>query len=276
MNSRVRSTPPLRPRLVALLDLDVVPDLRQVAIAADRLRGVQRDDLLVRDREHELAIGAVAQVEDDVDVVAPRALPDLRRVQHRHQHLLPADAIHLLADDLLHALLDPPAERQPRPHAGADLLDHAGAHEQLVALGDRVAGRVAQGREQVARRAHGSPLGRECAAAGRARRARLPWWPRPASGARRSSRRRSRAWPRPRSRRRRPRSARWPACRRRPCRAARRSGPRRSPSRSPCGRRTSPRGRSPRRASSRPRPDRRAARAPAPPTGPTDATSGSV
>ena len=50
----------LGPRLVALLDLDVVPDLRQVAIAADRLRGVQRDDLLVRDREHEVAVGAVA------------------------------------------------------------------------------------------------------------------------------------------------------------------------------------------------------------------------
>ena len=109
MNSRVRRTPPCGPRLVALLDLDVVPDLRQVAIAADRLRGVQRDDLLVRDREHELAVGAVAQLEDDVDVVAARALPDLRRVQDRHQHLLPADAIHLLADDLLTRFLT----RQP-------------------------------------------------------------------------------------------------------------------------------------------------------------------
>ena len=54
----------------------------------------------------------------------------------------------------LHAALDPPAERQVRPQAGADLLDEARAHEQLVALGDRVARRVPQRREEVARGAH--------------------------------------------------------------------------------------------------------------------------
>ena len=43
-----------RPRLVALLYLEVVEDQRQVAIGAHQLRHVERHGLLVRHREHEL------------------------------------------------------------------------------------------------------------------------------------------------------------------------------------------------------------------------------
>ncbi len=54
MNSRVRSTPGARARLVALLDLEVVDDQRQVAVGAHELGDVEGDRLLVGHREHEL------------------------------------------------------------------------------------------------------------------------------------------------------------------------------------------------------------------------------
>ena len=54
MNSRVRSTPGARARLVALLGLEVVEDQRQVAVGAHDLGDVEGDDLLVRQREHQL------------------------------------------------------------------------------------------------------------------------------------------------------------------------------------------------------------------------------
>ena len=121
MNSRVRSTPGPRPRLVALLDLDVVEDQRQVAVGADDLRDVRGDDLLVGHREHQLGALAVVQLEQLLDRVAAGAPPQLGRLQHRHQHLLAADRVHLLAHDRIDALVDPPAGGQPRPQPGADL-----------------------------------------------------------------------------------------------------------------------------------------------------------
>ena len=42
----------LGPRLVPLLGLDVVPDLGQVAVAAQLARGMEGDHLLVREGEH--------------------------------------------------------------------------------------------------------------------------------------------------------------------------------------------------------------------------------
>src|SRR6188472_1027352 len=55
--------PGARPGLVAVLDGEVVEDLRQLTVALD-LAGVERDGLLVRHREDELAPGPVVQLED--------------------------------------------------------------------------------------------------------------------------------------------------------------------------------------------------------------------
>ena len=121
MNSRVRSTPGARARLVALLGLEVVEDLRQVAVGAHLARDVEGDALLVGHREHQVGAAAVLELEQLVDVVAAGALPQLRRLQHRHQHLLRADRVHLLADDLLDLAVRPPAGRQEGPQPGADL-----------------------------------------------------------------------------------------------------------------------------------------------------------
>ena len=132
MNSRVRSTPARGRGLVALLDLEVVEDQRQVAVGAHDLRDVEGDRLLVGHREHELRALAVGELEQLFDLQPPGLAPQLGRLQHRHQHLLPADRVHLLADDRLDALVHAPAGGQPRPHAGAHLAHQAGAHHQLV------------------------------------------------------------------------------------------------------------------------------------------------
>ena len=121
-----------RARLVALLDLEVVEAERQVAVGAHHLGDVLRDGLLVRHRQHELGAPAVLELEQLGDRVAAAALPQLGRVQHRHQQLLAADRVHLLADDLHHLLVYAPAGRKERPQPGAELADQPRADHQLV------------------------------------------------------------------------------------------------------------------------------------------------
>ena len=161
-----------RARLVALLRLEVVEDLRQVAVRAHDRRHVERDVLLVRHRQHELGAPAVLQLEQLRDRVAAAALPQLGRVQDRHQHLQPADRVHLLADDLHDVLVHPPARRHPGPEPGAELADHARADEQLVRERLRVGGRLLLGREEVLGEpchAPGEPSRREARPPARAR-----------------------------------------------------------------------------------------------------------
>src|SRR5918997_1106668 len=149
MNSRVRRTP-ARGRLVPLLRLEVVEDLRQVAVGADLPGYVPGDVLLVAHREQEVGAAAVLELEELVDVVAARAPPGLRRLDHRHQHLHRADRVELLADDLLDLAMRPPAGRQPGPKAGADLPGEACADGQAVRDGLGVGRRLARGREEIA------------------------------------------------------------------------------------------------------------------------------
>ena len=70
--------PAPRPRLVALLRLEVVEDLRQLAVRAELAR-VEGDRLLVRHREDELAAEPVRQLVELRDGVAPALLPELGR-----------------------------------------------------------------------------------------------------------------------------------------------------------------------------------------------------
>jgi len=140
----------LRARLVAELGLDLVPALRQVAVRADLAGRVPGDDLLVGHAEHEVAAGAVLQAELLGERVAAGGLPDLGRVQDRHQHLLGADAVHLLADDRLDAPQHAQADRHDRVEAGGELPDEAGADHEDVADRLRVGGGIAQGRPAAA------------------------------------------------------------------------------------------------------------------------------
>jgi len=135
--------------LVAVLDREVVEDLRQLPVAL-KLARMERHGLLVRDRQHVLAAGAVFEAKELRDVVAPGLFPELERRQDRHQHLLAADRIDLLAHDLRDFLMHAPAERQKRPDARRNLPDVAAAHKQLVADRIGVRRRVTQrGHEEV-------------------------------------------------------------------------------------------------------------------------------
>jgi hypothetical protein len=135
-----------RPRLVAVLRLEVVPGLRQLPVALELAR-VEREGLLVGHREDEPAARAVLRVEDLRNLVAPGRLPELDRGQHRREPLLGADRVHLLADDLLDLPVDAPPEGRERPEARAELADEPAADEQLVTYCFRLGGRVAQRRE---------------------------------------------------------------------------------------------------------------------------------
>jgi len=139
--------PAARPRLVALLGREVVPDLGQLLVRLQLAR-VERHRLLVRKRQHEVAPRAVLQLEHDRDPDAAARLPQLRGREHGLEHLLPADRVDLLADDLDDLLVHAPAQRQEREQSRADLSDEAAAHEQLVRDRVGVGRRVAQGRKE--------------------------------------------------------------------------------------------------------------------------------
>ena len=133
------------PRLVALLRLEVVPVLGQLLVAVDLPR-VERKRLLVRQREHELAPEAVADVDDLRDRRSARRLPELDRREHGREPFLGTERVQLLPDDLLDLAVNPPTERREAPDPRGELPHEPAAHEQLVARCLRVGGVVAQGR----------------------------------------------------------------------------------------------------------------------------------
>jgi hypothetical protein len=135
-------------RLIPLLDLDVVEDHRQLPVGADLAGDVVGEVLLVRHRQREGGSLAVIELEELLDRVAAAAFPDLGRLQDRHQHLLAADRIEFLADDLLDPAMCPPAGRQKRPKARAELTNEACSHHQLVRDRLRVGRRLPRGRPE--------------------------------------------------------------------------------------------------------------------------------
>jgi hypothetical protein len=135
------------PWLVTILGLDVVQQLREVAVRPNLAR-VERHRLLMGHREHEVPVVAVCELEDLWDVVAAGCLPELGRRQDGHQQLLRADRVHLLANDLRDLPVNAPAEREERPDARADLPHEAAAYEQPVACRVGVGGILTQRREE--------------------------------------------------------------------------------------------------------------------------------
>ena len=61
------------PGLVALLDLKVVEDQRQVPVGLDRRGHMTGDDLLVGHGQHQVGAAAVLELQQPVDSVAPGA-----------------------------------------------------------------------------------------------------------------------------------------------------------------------------------------------------------
>src|SRR5262249_52306325 len=160
----------LRARLVAELRLELVPDLRQVAIAADLGRDL-REDLLVRHAERVLRALAVLEAEHLLahHLPASRALPELRRVERGERALLAADRVHLAPHDARDLRADAHAERQQRVDARGELSHVARAHEEAMAHRLRVRRVFAQGRDEGSGPAHACSLAGVRAARPRAR-----------------------------------------------------------------------------------------------------------
>ena len=131
----------LRPRLVPELELELVPELRQLAVGGqlDRQAG---EDLLMRHAEDDIRALAVLQPEHLLAHHAEPAalLPDLRGLHRRQQELLRPDPVHLLPDHVHHLGPDPDAERQQAVVTRHQLADETGPDEQPMA------GRVRIGR----------------------------------------------------------------------------------------------------------------------------------
>ena len=104
----------------------------------------------MRHAQAQVALEAVLQAEHVVahDVPAARLLPDLRRMQRRQQHLLPADRVHLFAHDLLDLQERALRQKQVAIDARGQLADVARAQQQLMAGDLGFGGVLAQGRDK--------------------------------------------------------------------------------------------------------------------------------
>ena len=111
MNCRTRSKPGLRPRLIAKLGLNLIPDLRQLLVAAQFFARDIGHDLFVRHAQAQIGALAVFQAKHVVAHHRPASagLPNLARMQRRQIELLP-NLVHLLADDA-HDLVERPLPR---------------------------------------------------------------------------------------------------------------------------------------------------------------------
>ena len=91
------------PGLVAELRLDLVEDLRQVAIAVNVGLHREGDHLFVRGGHHQRALPAVLQPEERLahGLRAAGGLPKLQRMERGHSQLVAARGVHLLPDDVL-------------------------------------------------------------------------------------------------------------------------------------------------------------------------------
>ena len=115
-------------------------------------------DHLFRGRlDHEVPFVAIldAQQVGTVFIPASGFLPQLARLDDRHEQLNRAGTIHLLAHDGLDLAQHTQAQRHPGIDAGREALDHARAQHQTMAGELGLGGRLLLRREEKPGQAHG-------------------------------------------------------------------------------------------------------------------------
>ena len=153
---------------VAELLLYLVDEEGEVAVGVDVALEQLDDDLFVGGAEDELAVALVGEAEEDVlhGLVAAGGLPDLDGMDGGQHELLAAGGVHLFADDAFDVVEGAPGEGEEGVDAGGDLVDEAGAEEELVGGGLRLCGGLAEGFAEELGHAHGEPMVREGRAEG--------------------------------------------------------------------------------------------------------------
>ena len=128
----------------------MIPDLRELFVAAQFAAGDRGHHLFVGHGETEVASEAVLQAEQVVAHHVPAAgfLPDFGRIQRRQIHLLPADRVHLLAHNLLDLEQRALGQEQVAVDSGRKLAHVAGAQQQLMAGDLGFGGVLTQGRDE--------------------------------------------------------------------------------------------------------------------------------
>ena len=127
--------------LVAELRLDLIPDLRQLLVAAQFAAGDFRHDLFLGHAETQVGPLAVLELEHVVahHGPAPAGFPDLPGMDGRQIEFL-RDLVHLLAHDAHDLQNRALAQRQIGINAGAELAHVTGAQQEFV-TGDFGVGR---------------------------------------------------------------------------------------------------------------------------------------
>src|SRR5580658_2384963 len=145
-----------RPHLVAELGLDLVEIHRQLAVAPELAPRDVGDHLLMGRAGDEIALVAVLDAQQLRSVLgpAPRLLPQLRRLDHRHHQLERPGAVHLLADDAFDFLQRAQAHGQPAVKSGREPPDEPRAQHQLVADDLSLCGGLLGGVDRVLRQPH--------------------------------------------------------------------------------------------------------------------------
>jgi hypothetical protein len=145
-----------RANLIAELDLDLVENLRQLAIGVDLGRRQRGDDLLVGRAEQPFLLGAIPHLEEHVrsGLVATALLPNLGRLQGGHKHLEGTGAVHLLAHNLFDLAERAEAQGKKGVDAAGHLAQQARAEQEFVRKNLRVRGSFLQGRNQCLGPAH--------------------------------------------------------------------------------------------------------------------------
>ncbi len=146
-----------RPHLVAEFRLDVVEIEWKLLVALDLLARDVGDDFLGCGLDDEVALMAVLQAQELRAVLVPaaRLLPQLCRLDDRHQELDGSGCVHFLAHHRLDLAQNAQAERKPRVDAGCEPLDHARAQHQPVAGELGLGRRFLERRQEILRYAHG-------------------------------------------------------------------------------------------------------------------------
>ena len=165
-----------RPGLVAELGLDLVHRDRQLLVRVDQIAYQAGHHLLVGRAQAHLVAAAQGQLHQQVAVglVPARFLPDLDRLQGRHQQLDGPGGVHFLPNDLAGLVQHPQAQRQIRVRPRAKLADHARPEQEDMAGSHGVGRGFLERRNQSIRPAH------EIIPPGKPRKARLS--PRRTSG----------------------------------------------------------------------------------------------